>query len=357
MREHLDRRGAKAPRDDDDAGQAFLRGVQEPGAAADGLTRAVCDLIEGTAPSGERPDTPFLAPDAKTNPDYIRFALKTSLAAMICYLFYTGLSWPGIHTAFITCFFVALGTAGETLHKMTLRIAGCVVGGAAALATAVWLMPHLQDVGQLALLVGAFSFVAAWVSGGGPRIYYAGWQMALCFFLCVLHSGAPSFDLVTIRDRTLGILFANLVLGVIFLEVWPVSVRDASERALRQVSERLRRVIACGEPVAAARMEEVFRLIGEERHVASLNRFEPRRWHDQEEIEEAAARADAHFRLAGEVFAAFDGRLGSGDGASPDGRRRIDHWLKALALPNMPAGGSAEGDSAGRSLAGEGAGG
>ncbi len=168
-------------------------GVPEPAQAEDGLTRAVRDFVQGAAPSGERPEVPFLARDVKTNPDYIRFALKTSAAAMICYLFYTGLSWPGIHTAFITCFFVALGTAGETLHKMTLRIVGCIVGGAAALATAVWLMPHLQDVGQLALLIGAFSFVAAWVAGGGPRIYYAGgrWRCAFSSACCKARGQAP----------------------------------------------------------------------------------------------------------------------------------------------------------------------
>lgn len=331
-------------------------GETEPSGAADGLTRAMRDLTGGAVPSARRPAAPFLAPDVKTNPEYIRFALKTSLVAMICYLLYTGLNWSGIHTAFITCFYVALGTAGETVHKMTLRIAGCIIGGAAAFASVIWLMPHLQDVGQLALLVGAFSFVAAWVAGGGPRISYAGWQMALCFFLCVLHGNGPSFDLVTIRDRTLGILIANLILGGIFLEVWPVSVKDASERALRQVSERLRGILARTRPVTTMQMEEIFRLIGEERRIASLNRFEPRRWHDEEEIKGAAQRADAHFLLAGEIFAAFEGRSEPGDGSFTISQTQIDRWLNTLALPNMPAGSLAQGDFGGPSLAREGAG-
>jgi multidrug resistance protein MdtO len=329
--------------------------VPETVEAADGLTRAVRDLVSGEARSSERPAAPFLAPDVKTNPQYIRFALKTSLAAMICYLVYTGLNWSGIHTAFITCFYVALGTAGETLHKMALRIAGCIVGGAAALVTAVVLMPHMEDVGQLALLIGAFSLVAAWVAGGGPRISYAGWQMALCFFLCVLHSDAPSFDLVVIRDRTLGILFANLVLGGIFLEIWPVSVKDASLRALRRASERLRDIIGRAQAVATTQMEEVFRLIGEERRVASLSRFELRRWHDQEDIEEAALSADTHFRLAGEILAAFEAQSRAED-ASQAISAQIDRWLNALALPTIPAGSLAGGELAGQSFAREGAG-
>jgi multidrug resistance protein MdtO len=34
---------------------------------------------------------------------HVRFALKVTLAAMTCYAIYTGLGWPGIHAAFITC--------------------------------------------------------------------------------------------------------------------------------------------------------------------------------------------------------------------------------------------------------------
>jgi multidrug resistance protein MdtO len=47
---------------------------------------------------------------------------------MLCYLFYIGTDWPGIHTCVITCFYVALGSVAETLHKLTLRLsAACSV--------------------------------------------------------------------------------------------------------------------------------------------------------------------------------------------------------------------------------------
>src|SRR5256714_991477 len=41
--------------------------------------------------------------------------------------------WSGIHTAFITCTFIALESTEATLYKGTLRIVGCVIGGALAL--------------------------------------------------------------------------------------------------------------------------------------------------------------------------------------------------------------------------------
>ena len=47
---------------------------------------------------------------------------------MLCYLIYSVLSWPGIHTALITVFIVSLTTAAESVEKLTLRIAGCLAG-------------------------------------------------------------------------------------------------------------------------------------------------------------------------------------------------------------------------------------
>src|SRR5580704_2449959 len=70
----------------------------------------------------------FFVADAFTNPDYIRYALKTTAAAMFCYFLYSLLDWSGIHTAFITCYIVSLGTTAETVEKLTLRILGCLVG-------------------------------------------------------------------------------------------------------------------------------------------------------------------------------------------------------------------------------------
>src|SRR5262249_8194811 len=50
----------------------------------------------------------FFKPDAFTNPAHVQFALKVTFGAMFCYLLYTGIDWTGIHTAFITCIFIAL---------------------------------------------------------------------------------------------------------------------------------------------------------------------------------------------------------------------------------------------------------
>jgi uncharacterized membrane protein YccC len=184
------------------------------------------------------PDTPRTAPrpkpkslfvpDAFTNPAHVHFALKVTFAAMFCYIVYEAIDWSGIHTAFITCTFIALESTEATLYKGTLRIAGCVIGGALALFTIVFLMPHMETITSLVLLVACASAIAGWVATGSERISYAGLQLAFAFFYSVFQGYAPDTDLDNVRNRVVGILFGLIITGLVFHYVWP-------ERAVRRL--------------------------------------------------------------------------------------------------------------------------
>ncbi|AOI60363.1 FUSC family protein [Burkholderia diffusa] len=194
------------------------------------------------------PSSGFFLPDARTNPDHIRYALKTTVAAMFCYLLYSQLDWSGIHTCFITCYMVSLGSTAETVEKLTLRIAGCIVGALIGTAALVFVVPALSSIGELMALVFAGAWLSAWVAFGSPRIAYAGFQVAFAFFLCVIQGAGPGFDLTLARDRAIGILLGNIVVYLVFTRIWPVSIGKQIDVALAALRDQWRRIAQVAQP-------------------------------------------------------------------------------------------------------------
>jgi multidrug resistance protein MdtO len=174
----------------------------------------------------------FFNADAFTNPEHVRYALKTTVAAMFCYLLYQQLDWQGIHTCFLTCYLVSLGTTAESVEKLTLRIAGCLIGAALGTAAIVFVTPALTSIGELMALVFVGAWLSGWVAVGSPRISYVGFQISFAFFLCVIQGAAPAFDLTIARDRAIGILIGNTVAYIVFTRVWPVSIAKRIDTAL-----------------------------------------------------------------------------------------------------------------------------
>src|SRR5947207_7498953 len=167
-------------------------------------------------PKSEPDEHRLFVPDAFTNPAHVRFALKVTFAAMFCYILYSAIDWSGIHTAFITCTFIALESTEATLYKGTLRFVGCLIGGALALFSIVFLMPHMDTLPSLVVLVACASGIAGWVGAGSQRISYAGLQIAFAFFYSVFQGYAPDTDLDNVRNRVAGILFGLIVTGLVF---------------------------------------------------------------------------------------------------------------------------------------------
>ena len=187
-------------------------------------------LPNDPVPAEARPKPKGLfKPDAFTNPAHVQFALKVTFCAMFCYVFYSAIDWSGIHTAFITVIFIALESTEATLYKGALRLIGCVIGGAFALFSIVFLVPHMETIASLIVLVAAVTAIAGWIAAGSERISYAGFQIAFAFFLSLFQGYAPDTDLDKIRDRFVGILIGLVVTTVIFHYIWP-------ERARREIT-------------------------------------------------------------------------------------------------------------------------
>jgi multidrug resistance protein MdtO len=181
----------------------------------------------------------LFVPDAFTNPVHVQFALKTTAAAMFCYILYSILNWPGIHTALITCYIVSLGTAAESAEKLTSRIVGCLAGAGLGLLVMLRVIPWATSIDGLALIVLVGAFVGAWIAAGNKHVSYAGFQFAFAYFLCVIQGSSPSFDMVVARDRVIGVLLGNIVSYSMATWLWPVSVGPRIDSALQKASRHL----------------------------------------------------------------------------------------------------------------------
>jgi multidrug resistance protein MdtO len=239
--------------------------TEPPAIAATGAARPLADAISRTLhaiyealsstsvtaarwkePKAVRSPRRLLAPDAFSNPQYVRFALKVTLAVMICYVAMNLADWPGIGTCILTAFIVALGTVGESRHKAMLRIAGCLIGAALGIGAILLLMPQMTDLGDLLLLLAPVTLLAAWVGSGSERIGYAGLQIGLAFYLVVLQGFGPTLDMEPAKNRIIGILLGNIVIFVIFTTIWPVSVADVVRTSVAKALEQLAKLVGLG---------------------------------------------------------------------------------------------------------------
>jgi multidrug resistance protein MdtO len=295
------------------------------------------------APESESPAPGFLARDAFTNPEHVHFALKTTGAAMACYIAYSLLDWPGIHTCLITCYIVSLGTLADSVEKLVLRVAGCLVGAALGTAAMVFILPSFTSIGALLAIVFVGTLVAAWIAAGSPRIAYAGFQMAFAFFLCVIQGAGPAFDLTIARDRTIGILFGNAMVYLVSAHCWPVSVAGRMEENLSAALRHLGLMLRAGTEATRRRLAaEAQAELGAVATDLQLARYEP-----------AAVRPAANWLDHRRAMAAGVDALGTplllaaetGSGLPDDIARRIECLANGAVGEDPPATMFADGDA------------
>ncbi|MEJ8845462.1 FUSC family protein [Variovorax rhizosphaerae] len=289
---------------------------------------AVAAPLPAPAPSG------FLAPDAFTNPDHVRYALKTTLAAMFCYLLFSVLDWPGIHTCLITCYIVSLNTMADSVEKLGLRIAGCAVGAAAGIGVMTFIVPSVTSIGGLLVIVFLGGLASAWVAAGSARISYAGFQMAFAFFICVVQGAGPAFDMVEARDRVIGILLGNVVVYIVSAHIWPVSVRARIEAGIGAITQRLSLMAQATSPAARRRRAaEAQAALGTTEADLALAQYEPDwvrpedAWLDQ--------RRDVVTR-AGALHAPLLLLASAGHGVDAGIEQRLDRLAGKAAAPATP---------------------
>ncbi|SBL07484.1 tripartite multidrug resistance system membrane fusion protein [Klebsiella michiganensis] len=195
-------------------------------------------------PQGEVEKAPLLLPDAWSNPAYLHFALKTLLATLLCYVFYTAADWQGIHNIMLSCVIVAQPGLGATMQKTWLRIGGALLATLIALLLIVFVQPWTDSLsGLLAMTLPVFA-LAAWIAAGSERIAYAGIQIGFTFALAFLSWFGPLSNLTELRDRVIGILLGVLVSSIVHLYLWPDSEAPQLKARLAQLYRQLAQTLA-----------------------------------------------------------------------------------------------------------------
>jgi len=248
-------------------------GPQDPGALpAMAEMERVLELVSRVKKEGSLPDElkvfptalkggPLL-PDAFRNPDYVRFAVKGALAGFICYLIFTLTAYQNIYTSVITCIVCSLSTIGASVQKGVMRLAGSALGGVLGVLTLTYIFPNLDSIGGFWVPFAAVTALAAYVTFGSPAISYAGYQIGLAFYKCVLQSYGPYTELRVVRDRLLGILLGLAVFGVINTQLWPVKALAATRAKLASALRTLARLAGLPDDTKelAPRLAEAYEL-------------------------------------------------------------------------------------------------
>jgi multidrug resistance protein MdtO len=178
-----------------------------------------------SAPLDEEGPAPLFAPDAFSNPAHVQFALRGTLAAMVCYVTYMATDWQGLSTSVVTCFITALSTIGSSRQKQVLRLSGTFIGGVIfGMGAQVFVLPYLDSIAGFTPLFIVVTAIAAWISTASARLSYLGVQIALAFYLIHLQEFTIQTSLAVARDRVFGVLLALVSMGLFFDLLW---VRNA----------------------------------------------------------------------------------------------------------------------------------
>jgi multidrug resistance protein MdtO len=172
-------------------------------------------------PASSDPPSRFFVPDAFSNLEHMKFALRGCLAASLCYIIYNAKDWPGISTSVTTCFLTALSTIGSSHQKQILRIAGAIVGGlVCGIGAQIFILPYLDSVTGFTLLFLAITIPSVWVATSGPRLSYFGVQILVAFYLINLSEFKVQTSLALARDRVIGIFLGLLMMWLAFDRLW-----------------------------------------------------------------------------------------------------------------------------------------
>ena len=171
---------------------------------------------------------------APADPAVVRYCLKVGLCVVVGYLIGLVSQRPELFNILVTVITTATPTYGATLHKMYLRIAGAIIGGAISLLAIIIVSPNFETLPAYMLAAFAVFYPFAYSSLGNARMSYAGKQMGVVFSL-VFIGLSPSVDIYEPLWRIWGVLLGNFVVAIVFFSLWPEYAGDSLLPRLQKV--------------------------------------------------------------------------------------------------------------------------
>ncbi len=245
----------------------------------------------------------LLVPDAFSNPEYVRFAVRGGLACLICTILFVGFDYPGIYTSVITCFVVSLSTVGASTQKGILRFAGSAAGGAMGILALMYVFPHVETLGGFWAVFATGTALAAWVNFGSPRLSYGGYQIGLAFYKVILQGWGPVTSLTVARDRLVGIAFGLVVFGILEHFLWPVRASDRRQQRFADVLRSLATLARLG--AQAHTGTDVDRELRDVRRKIAQSLGEAQRLLEESKFEAEAGELEAFQRSIGDAQVIF----------------------------------------------------
>jgi multidrug resistance protein MdtO len=182
---------------------------------------------------GEQKKMGIFQDDAFSSPEHLKFAIRGTLSAMACYLFYMSVGWTFLAGSVTTCILTALTSTGATRHKQLLRFAGfflgaCILGfGAQTL-----ILPQVDSLAEFTLLFAFVIAIGAWAATSSPRLAYLGFQIVLAYDLTNLNRFTLNTSLVPARDAILGIVLGIIAMWLFFDHLWSCSATETMRAIL-----------------------------------------------------------------------------------------------------------------------------
>ncbi len=198
-------------------------------------------LDEPPRPSTTNPSNSAVPPisavprsSASADRAVVRYCLKVGLCTEVGYTIGLITQRPDLFIILVTVLTTATPTYGATLHKMYLRIAGAIIGGAVSLLAIIVVPPNFESLPAYMLAAFAVFYPFAYSSLGNARMSYAGKQMGIIFSL-VFVGLSPSVDIYEPLWRIWGLLLGDFVVAMVFFSLWPEYAGDSLLPRLQKV--------------------------------------------------------------------------------------------------------------------------